>query len=334
MHTNDISRRSVLGTAGLATLAVMGSGAAALAKTGSRAPALDPQGNPGVYHTRVGSIRVSVVTDGAFHLDPIHPTLGPNVDEAQFIAAVREYRIAEDGYMHIHSVLIQTADRKVLIDAGSGDTFAPGTGRLIANLRQMGVEASEITDILVTHAHLDHIGGLVLAGGAGDAFPNATVHIDEGEYSFWRSGPGLEKSYVPREMVPGFVKIANDSFDMVKDRLSMIRGVGEVLPGIIPIPTPGHTPGHVAFMISDGDEQLCFVGDTIFMAPVMPLNPDWQIAFDTDPALAAKTRFRFLDQLATDRVRICGSHLPFPAFGHLRREGGGFEYLPEMYRFG
>ncbi|MEM8757386.1 MAG: MBL fold metallo-hydrolase [Planctomycetota bacterium] len=290
--------------------------------------------NAGAYHTRVGGARVSMLTDGHFTFDPIYGSLGANVPRELFEAAVRAAHL--DGYAPVNALLVQTGGRVALIDAGSGETFAPTTGRLIARLAEVGVMPADVTDILVTHAHLDHVGGLMVPGAPTEsAFPNAAVHIAGVEAEFWRGGPALEASGMPDAMKPAIVKIANDALAAVRGQLRVFDGSREVevLPGITAVPAPGHTPGHTAFQIADGDETLLFVGDAIFFPPVMTANPDWHIGFDTDPVAAAVTRTRLMDRIAADRIRIAGTHLPFPGFARLTARGSGFDYHPEAWRF-
>ena len=327
----QLSRRRALSAAAVSAAGLVGITAARADDGG-----VSERSNVGHYHTTVGGLDVTLLTDGTFNFDPMHPTLGGNVSAEQFDATVREYHAAADGLAHVHGLLVRGNDRTVLIDAGSGDTFVPTCGRLVANLRAAGVEPGDVTDVLLTHAHLDHIGGLIPTGGAaGPVFPNAAVHITETEHDFWRGKPTLPDMAVPEEMKTLTVDVADRGLDAAGDRLTMIAAGedADVLPGIAALPTPGHTPGHVAFRVSDGGEELVFVGDTIFFVPVIPAHPDWHIAFDADRVEAAATRFRFMDRLASDRLRICGPHLPFPALGHLRRAGAGFEYLPEIWRW-
>lgn len=322
---------------------MIGAAAAGLAGLASRTSA-DPSepgpsatpaasGNAGVYRTRVGALDVALITDGWFNFDPIHPTLGGNVDAEHFAAVSREFHMPEDGYAQIHALLVRSGDRVVLIDAGSGNTFAPTCGRLIAHLASLGVQPGDVTDILVTHAHLDHVGGFVDPESGRFAFPNAAVHLADAERDFWRSNPSLDRSGVPDAMKPMIIGVAVAALDAAGDRQQTVRPGREVLPGITAVDAAGHTPGHTAYLIADGDESLMFLGDLIFFAPVLPMNPDWHVGFDTDPAAAAATRFRMMDRVATDRTRICASHLPFPALGHLKARGSGYEFLPERWRF-
>ncbi|MEM7626128.1 MAG: MBL fold metallo-hydrolase [Planctomycetota bacterium] len=331
--TIKLTRRKAIGSA-VVGLAGLTAGVARAQDAGGGSPpaAALPTANVGVYHTKVGEIDVALVNDGWFNFDPIHPSLGGNVDPKQVADVIREHHAPPDGRAHIQVLLVRHGDRVALIDAGSGHTFGPTAGRLITNLRTLGIEPEHVTDILVTHAHLDHVGGLTTPDGV-VAFPNAAVHVTDAERKFWASNPTLEESGVPEEMKQAVIKIANDTMSAVADRVQSVTPGREVLPGVTAVEAAGHTPGHVVYRIADGDESLLFVGDLIFFPPLTTMNPDWYVAFDSDRAAAAATRFRLMDMIATDRQRICGSHLPFPAFGHLRAAGGGFDYLPEIWRF-
>jgi len=333
----QFTRRKAIGSAvaGLAGLTTAGGTRAQDAGSDSPSPRPPsrPVGNAGVYRTKVGAIDVTLVNDGWFNFDPIHPTLGGNADADHVNAFADEHHAPADGMAHVQTLLLRIGDRVVLVDVGSGGTFAPTCGRVIAHLATLGVEPADVTDILITHAHLDHIGGLIHPGTQQMAFPNAAIHVADAERDFWRSGPTLEKSGIPAEMKPHVIDVAVRALDLAEPQLQTVSPGREVLPGVTAIDASGHTPGHTAFRISDGDESLLFVGDLIFFPPLITMNPDWYVGFDTDRAAAAATRFRMFDQIAADDQRICGSHVPFPAFGHLRQRGSGFEYVPEVWRF-
>ncbi|MEM8783351.1 MAG: MBL fold metallo-hydrolase [Planctomycetota bacterium] len=330
-----LSRRRFFGlsatTAAAASTGLLSAAARAQAPDAPSAP----PANAGHYHTRVGELRVTLLNDGHFNFDPVYPSLGGNADADQVAQALDQFRLPADGLSDIHAMLVRSADRTVLIDAGSGDTFAPTAGKLIANLRAAGVQPADVTDILVTHAHLDHIGGFTIPGTTDSAFPNAAVHIAQAEYDFWRSQPALKHSGMSEAMKQMVIQIANNSLDHVQDQLEFFDGAKEheLLPGFTAVPAAGHTPGHTAFLVHDGDQQLLFVGDLIFMPPLLTRNPDWYVGFDSDQPAAAATRFALMDRIAADRLRIAGTHLPFPAFAQLTRNGGGFDYHPEPWRF-
>ena len=333
-----LSRRQALAAAPVAALAAVGAGVARGQEDAPPAdgPSLAPAGNAGAYRTRVGGWEVAVLSDGFFFFDPLHPTLGGNVAAETFQAAVDAAAMPADGLAHVNALLARRGDRVVLVDAGSGDAFAPTCGRLIANLAAVGVAPGEVTDVLLTHAHLDHAGGLMLPGqDRQPAFPQAAVHVTEAEHAFWRSNPAMEAMTAPPELKARVVKVANDALDTAGDRLQMVTEQAEPVPGFTAVFCPGHTPGHCGYLLSDGDESLYFTGDTLFFAPVLTSHPDWHVAFDADPAAAAATRFREMDRIARDRLRVAAPHLPFPALAQLREDGsGGFRYLPEPWRFG
>ena len=331
----DLNRRHALAAAPLAALAAAGIGRAAAQGAPASAPPPPPEDNPGVYRTRVGSLDVAVVSDGFFFFDPVHPTLGGNVPAEVFGAAAEAAAMPADGLAHVNALLVRGNGRTALIDAGSGGSFVPTCGRLTRNLETLGVAPADVTDVLLTHAHPDHAGGLMRPGeDRQPAFPNATVHVTEAEHAFWRGAPRLEKMGVPEELKASVVKVANDALDTAGDRLQMVVEGAQPVPGFTATSSPGHTPGHCGYVVSDGEESLYFAGDTLFFAPVLMAHPEWHVAFDADPVQAAATRFREMDRIASDRLRVAAPHLPFPALARLRPNGlGGFGYLPESYRF-
>ncbi|MEM8737974.1 MAG: MBL fold metallo-hydrolase [Planctomycetota bacterium] len=329
-----LTRRAAMGSAaaGVAGLAV-GAARRAGAQPGPSVvtPALNP--NVGVYHTKVGTTDVTLINDGTFNFKPLHPSLGGNVDAAQVEAFAKEFHAPADGLAHVQTLLVRRGDRVALIDVGSGNTFVLTCGRVIDKLATLGLAPADVTDVLITHAHLDHVGGLIHAQTRRMAFPNAAVHVADAERDFWWSGPTLEKSGIPEDRKAHVIGVAVEALSVAESHLQTVTPGQEVVPGITALDAAGHTPGHTIYRIADGDDSLLFVGDLIFFPPIITMNPDWYVGFDTDRVAAAATRFRMLDQIAADGQRICGSHLPFPAFGHLRPRGAGYEYLPEIWRF-
>ena len=287
--------------------------------------------NAAAFHTRVGELEVSLVGDGAGFFHPLHPTFGTDVPADLFAREAARCHVPADGYCPIHAVLVRGRRRCVLIDAGSGGSFGPESGTLPRNLAKLGVRPADVTDVLLTHLHPDHAGGLTDAAGE-LAFPDAAVHVAEAEADFWRGRPALARSAMSDDRKRRFVESAGVALDAVDDRLQMLGGGREAVGGITPVPAPGHTPGHVGFRIADNGASLLFLGDAIFFPPLLTRHPGWHTTLDTDPAAGAATRLRLFDELATTGERLCATHLPLPAVGHLDRAGGGYEYLPEHWR--
>jgi glyoxylase-like metal-dependent hydrolase (beta-lactamase superfamily II) len=173
-----------------------------------------------------------------------------------------------------------------------------------------------------------------LLDGEGKAvFPNATYFASKTEVDYWTgSDPDMSKLRVPAENKKVFAANAKRYLGAIKDRLTPVSPGQKIVPGLEVVSAPGHTPGHIALLVSSGKEALLNSADTVHHHVLMFSRPDWTSAFDTDPKMAAETRRKLLDRAAGDGLRVLGYHLPFPGIGHVRTvKGGGFEWVPEPW---
>lgn len=218
--------------------------------------------------------------------------------------------------------LVRSGNDVVLFDAGSGGGFQPTAGKLPENLKSAGIEAADITKVVFTHAHPDHLWG-VLAPDGKPAYPNASYYAAGVEWDFWMDSELPSK--VPEGM-RAMVTTTQKTFAPIKDRLTMLKPGDEVVGGIQVLDTPGHTPGHVSFEVPGGD-GLIIMGDVANHTVVSFLHPEWHLAFDTIPDVAVATRSKLLDRAATDKVKMLGFHWPYPGLGHAERKGTAFTYV-------
>jgi glyoxylase-like metal-dependent hydrolase (beta-lactamase superfamily II) len=177
--------------------------------------------------------------------------------------------------------------------------------------------------------HGDHIGGFLPGDAA--TFPNATVHVNEADLAFWTDEAIAAQA--PAEF-QGMFTLARAVAAAYGERLQPFSGETEVAPGVTSLPLPGHTVGHNGFRLASGDHQVIVFGDAVNSAAVQFAHPGAGLIFDTDPALAAETRARFFDMLATDRTLVAGTHMPFPGLGHVARSGGAYAWVPEEWHYG
>jgi glyoxylase-like metal-dependent hydrolase (beta-lactamase superfamily II) len=249
-----------------------------------------------------------------------------NVDiEAAHAILVAAFRPARRT--SINTFIVHSHGRIALIDTGCGNKMANTGGRLLNNLAALSVEPSEIETVLLTHLHPDHVGGLTDGGGAA-VFTAAEIALHTSEWRYWNDAS--ERAKVDESTRKFFFKPAQDALAPYKAQLKPFTG-GEVFPGVTAIPSPGHTPGHTAFLVSSQSEQLMIWGDTVHVPEVQTAFPEAGMSFDSDLAQAAASRRRIFEQVASERLLVAGMHTHFPAFGHLIREGQGFRYVAEAW---
>ncbi len=263
----------------------------------------------------VGDLTITAVSDGYLHASF---DFLANIDPADASRMQENAGIRDHSSIHINCYLVRGGGRTVLIDAGAGG-FKQWGGRLKTNLRLAGIQPSEIDAILLTHAHPDHVGGLMDASGEA-VFPNAELVAHHQEVVFWQDDGNLSRA---PERARGNFLVARQAFDGYRDRLRTFEA-GEVLPGITAVPLPGHTAGHTGYRLDSGDESLLVWGDIVHFPQIQVPRPEVSIAFDQDAHLAADTRSRLLDLVASDRLLIAGMHLGEPGFARIERTGGSY----------
>ena len=200
-------------------------------------------------------------------------------------------------------------------------------GQFAANLAAAGVDPANVDIVVISHFHGDHINGLRAAGG-GLAFPNAEVKVPAAEWAFWMSDENMNKA--PEGLKANFQNVRR-VFGSIADKVTKYDADKEVAPGITAIATPGHTPGHVSYVVASGKDRLLISSDVTNMPYLFVKNPGWHVMFDMDGAKAEATRRKFFDMAATERMRIAGFHYPFPALGHAEKDGTGYRYVPAMW---
>ncbi len=231
--------------------------------------------------------------------------------------------------LQLNTILVNTGDQLVLIDAGCGvDKFQKTAGGLLRNLAAAGYAPGDIDMILFTHAHFDHLWGISDGKNASLLFPSAEFVASEAEVAFW-SAPEWANKVSPA--LKPLVTQAN--LKLASPRLRLIKAAAEVVPGVTTFDTAGHTPGHISVHISSGSEEMLLTGDVVVNSAVSFLHPEWPFGFDMDVPLATKSRMAFLDRAAADKTLVGSYHLPFPGCGHAVREGSGYRWLPADWQW-
>lgn len=281
--------------------------------------------SPALFDAPLGNYKITSLFDG---MGPLQKGMFIG-DAAEIDAAMSAAGLSGEALpAPITAFLLQSDDRTILIDAGMGDVdiLGPGFGRVSDALDAVGVSEGDVDLIIVTHAHPDHIGGMVKTGQP--VFPNAEVVITDVEHGFW-SDAGM-MAQAPAE-AQGLFQLAQSVFAAYADRLRPVATGAEVAPGIKLELSPGHTPGHALAHIDGGDRQLLMVADTLHSSVLHTALPDIGFGFDVDSATAAASRRRVFDRAATDNLIVAATHVPFPGFGQFVRSGDAYAYLPASW---
>lgn len=274
----------------------------------------------------VGSIRCTVLSDG--YCDYPTPWFFPNADPLELSRLLDAHRLPKDYILSPYTcLLIETGRYVVLVDTGAGDS-SPSTGAIIARLEVAGIQPENVDTVVLTHAHPDHIGGALDFAGR-PAFPNARYILSELEWDFWTGVCcDLRCLRVPEEVKNFMEGHARRRLVPLQHRIETVDGEADIVPGVRAIPAPGHTPGHLALVISSDGERLLHLGD----AAVHPLHleqPAWENGFDLAPDRAIATRRTLLESAAAESMHVMAFHFPFPSFGRVAaRAGGGWEWSP------
>jgi glyoxylase-like metal-dependent hydrolase (beta-lactamase superfamily II) len=305
-------------------------GAAALAPTATalaHAPQAGERAQPGFYRFKLGTIEITVVSDGRLAF-PAETLWGDRAEDARGLLA-STFQPSSPVGLQINTILVNTGDKLVLIDAGCGvDKFQKTTGGLIGNLAAAGYAPGDIDMILLTHAHFDHLWGISDHENASLLFPSAEFVASEAEVAFWSAPEWANK--LPPALKP---EVTQANLKLASPRLRLIKAAAEVVPGVTTFDTAGHTPGHISVHISSGSQEMLLTGDVVVNSAVSFLHPEWPFGFDMDVPLATKARMAFLDRAAADKTLVGSYHLPFPGFGHVVREESGYRWLPADWRW-
>jgi glyoxylase-like metal-dependent hydrolase (beta-lactamase superfamily II) len=287
---------------------------------------------PSRYALQIGEISVLVVSDGVLPL----PTamLGHNVAPGVRAAWLDDMFLPADAFdWALNVVVVQSGGQTVLIDAGLGsdpDLHLPRAGQLVKRLEAAGIELASVTDVVLTHMHMDHIGGLLVEGVKERLRPDLRIHVAAAEITFWES-PDFSRTAMP-EGFPDALRATARQF--VKEYGSYLRPFQdehEVAPGVVVRRTGGHTPGHGVVRLASGGEALTFAGDAVFAVGFD--HPDWHNGFEHDPEEAVRVRTRLLREVAATGELLVATHLPFPSIGRVAIAGDAFRWVPVFWDY-
>ncbi|AIO65995.1 MBL fold metallo-hydrolase [Burkholderia oklahomensis] len=270
-----------------------------------------------IFPTRdLGDVSVTAVSDGYLQVD-FGMLLNIQATEAGEIQ--RKAGVTNPNAVHINTFLVRKNGKNILIDSGAGGIKGWG-GQLVGNLATLGVDAGSIDAVLLTHAHPDHIGGLLSSDGE-PIFTNAELVISGAEFNFLKDDQNLSEA---NERAKGNFLFARRVFEKYRRNIRLIEE-GEVLPGIFSTPLNGHTPGHTGYRIEGSKDNLLIWGDIVHFPTIQLLKPDVSIAFDKDASSAVATRVRLLDMVCSDQLVVGGMHLGEQGFGRIGKYKSGYE---------
>ena len=281
----------------------------------------------GFYRLKIGEVDVIALSDGTLStpVEKVQLTYAKPGEVQALLAKAQTWPMLN---VSVNAYLIRLEDRIILVDAGSGHLYGPSVNKLPASLRAAGYAPEQITDILLTHIHTDHSGGLM--DGERRVFPNATIHVEQRELDYWlsaanagRAAPGKLKLFKEAEAsVPPYIAAG---------RVQTFSAPAHLFPGIEALPAPGHTPGHTFYALQSQGQKLVFWGDILHVAEVQLVDPGVAIDFDSDQLEARRQRQKAFADAARSGYLIAPAHMSFPGIGHLQADGSGYRWIPLPY---
>lgn len=324
MNRTSLSLRQVLHGTALAAALALGSAVIPQAALAA-APQVKTQA-PGFYRMMLGDFEVTVLSDGTVRL-PVDKLLHAPAAKTQ-AALKAAFLGAPPVETSVNSILINTGAKLVLIDAGAGGLFGPTLGKLVESLRAAGYRPEQVDEVVITHMHPDHVGGLTANGAA--VFPNATVRADKHDADYWLSPQNMEKAAGDAKgMFQGAMASLKPYIDA--GRFQPFQGSATIAPGIRALSSYGHTPGHQSYLVESKGQKLIVIGDLIHVGAVQFDHPGVTIDFDTDKKNAAAARAAVFAAAAKEGALVAAAHISFPGLGHLRRAGKGWRWIPVNY---
>jgi glyoxylase-like metal-dependent hydrolase (beta-lactamase superfamily II) len=273
-----------------------------------------------VRNLTLGQVSALSLLDGAISVPNDNKVFGVGRTPAEVAAVLTEAGLPTDRLeLSLQPLLVQTADRVLLFDAGAGTNMGPSAGKLSASLATAGIAPATITDIFISHSHGDHVGGLVDAAGA-LAYPNATIHIAAAEWDFLK---GMTAENAAAAGIGNHAAL----IAAITPKVAPFAPDAEIVPGAVKaVDIKGHTPGHCGYLITSGKTSLLYLGDTVHHFVVSVRKPDWTIAFDRDAPTAQASRKALLARSAASGQLIYAYHFPFPGVGKVTGNERAFSW--------
>jgi len=286
---------------------------------------------PSRYALKVGEIDVLMISDGV--VTPPAESMATNADPAVRAAWLDDMCLAQDAFdWALNAVMVRSGGQTILIDSGLGVEVPDfrRAGHMINRLEVAGIDLSSVTDVVLTHMHFDHVGGLLVDGVKERLRPDLRIHVAAAEVEFWaspdfsRTAMGPVLSDIARQAAKRFV-------EKYQSQIRTFEEEHEVAPGVRVTRTGGHTPGHSIVRLASGGDRLTFAADALF--PVSFDHPEWHNGFEHDPEEAARVRVHLMRELAATGEPLVATHMPFPSVGHVKLDGNHFRWVPAWWDY-
>lgn len=336
MYTSPINRRSFLFKTSLATSGLALGGfipTQGIASNSSDSETVLNFNNTLTYSFKIGTWDAWSICDGSSMFPNILNFMAPVEDHEKMTMALETALLTPDPFQFYFNILVLKKDAELIIfDSGYGTEGPATAGRLITELKKIGAEPGDVTHLFLSHAHPDHIGGMVDKSNK-PVFQKAKIIVTEPEVAFWTSGsPDFSKSRFPKQMLKGLIPKNIAAFEALKSLLEVVPYDSEPISGIKVLDGAGHTAGHAIYNIKSENDELFHISDLAHNHVLMFENPVWNIAFDTFPEKAIERRTYWFKLLAEKKVPVFGFHMPFPAIGHITAKAEkSFRWLPKSW---
>jgi glyoxylase-like metal-dependent hydrolase (beta-lactamase superfamily II) len=283
----------------------------------------------GFHRFKIGTFDAVSIYDGSLPFEHIRYGVVPEATDEEYASVLKAHAGDDDmPSLHVNTLYVDTGRNKALIDTGAGPALGPLGGLQKANLERAGIDRAAIDAVVLSHGHLDHLGGIVDANDNLN-FPNARFYISKTEWDFWTADEVKNGQRLPDDMKAQAEQFAKQQLGAIKDRVTVIAPGTEFLPSIEAIDARGHSVGQLAFKITSGKDSIVFTADTVHTPAISLAHPDWINGFDDDQEVGRRTRKEFMERFAKDGSLVIVPHFPFPGIGRIAKAGSGYAWQPE-----
>jgi glyoxylase-like metal-dependent hydrolase (beta-lactamase superfamily II) len=275
-----------------------------------------------IFQFNIGNFQCASILDTVDPLD--YDFIFPDVPASSVLKLLEQLNLPATCKFEITPLLIKTPKHNILVDTGIGAGGGPNRGMLINNLKELSLSVEDIDTVILTHGHLDHVGGNVNSNNKPN-FPKARYFISKKEWEWWESEPDLKP--MSDTMRDEILACVNKNLLSLSGKINSVDPGIDIIPGIQYLDTPGHTMGHASVLISSGAEQLFYTGD-VFHNIMQLARPDWYVRFDHFPQRACEARIKVINRILSTNTKVFACHFPFPSIGNIIKKDDGFSWQP------